>query len=304
MDSRPLVSILINNYNYARFLDQAIDSALAQTYDNVEVIVVDDGSTDTSLEIIAGYGEQIIAVTKENGGQASAYNAGFAASRGEIICMLDADDLFFPYKVSRVVEAYEDNPEIGWCFDLVREFSDNTGLCYSRSESYVPGKYDARTSSAAGKQPTVLTASSGLSFRREVLGHILPMPEMIRITSDNYIKHLALALAKGWMVPEELSWQRIHSNNAYTKRRIGKDHLVGRTQMLTGIFVHARHSSLHRLGKNIFCRGLGRLWASGGMDPECRELMKSFLCPLALRVRSEVFMRAAYWSAWRMVNPR
>jgi glycosyltransferase involved in cell wall biosynthesis len=304
MDSRPLVSILINNYNYAKFLDQAIDSALTQTYGKVEVVVVDDGSTDASLEIMAGYGDRIVAVTKQNGGQASAYNAGFAASRGEIICILDADDLFLPHKVSRVVAAYEDNPEIGWCFDLVREFSDNTGLCYFRPESYVPGMYDARTSSAAGKQPIVLTASSGLSFRREVLGRILPMPEMIRITSDNYIKHLALALAKGWMVPDELSWQRIHRNNAYTKRRTGRDRLVGRTQMLTGIFVHARHSSLHRLGKNIFCRGLARLWASGGMDPECRELMNSFLRRLAFPVKSEVFMRAAYWRAWLIVTHR
>src|SRR5580692_7737105 len=135
MDSRPLVSILINNYNYAKFLDQAIDSALTQTYGKVEVVVVDDGSTDASLEIMAGYGDRIVAVTKQNGGQASAYNAGFDASRGEIICILDADDLFLPHKVSRVVAAYEDNPEIGWCFDLVREFSDNTGLCYSRPES-------------------------------------------------------------------------------------------------------------------------------------------------------------------------
>jgi glycosyltransferase involved in cell wall biosynthesis len=304
MTVRPLVSILINNYNYAKFLGQAIESALAQTYDKVEVVVVDDGSTDASLEIMAVYGKKIVPIRKKNGGQASAYNAGFAASQGKIICMLDADDLFLPHKVSRVVEAYESHPEIGWCFDLVREFSDITGERYCRAANYVPGKYDARASSAAGKQPIVLTASSGLSFRRETLGRILPMPETIRITSDNYIKHVALALAEGWMVPEELSWQRIHGSNAYTKRPLGKERLVGRTQLLTGIFLHARHPTLHRLGRKIFCRGLGRLWASGGMDPECRELMESFLYPLALPAKSEVFMRAVYWRAWATVNQR
>jgi glycosyltransferase involved in cell wall biosynthesis len=304
MNARPLVSILINNYNYARYLDQAIDSALAQIYDKVEVVVVDDGSTDGSLEIIANYGNQIVAVAKANGGQASAYNAGFAASHGEVICLLDADDLFLPQKVSSVVEAYENNPEIGWCFDLVREFSDNTGLCHPRPPSYVPGRCDARASTAAGKQPAVRTASSGLSFRREILARILPMPEVIRITSDNYIKHAALALAAGWMVAEELSWQRLHSDNAYTKRMTGKERLVGRTQLLTGIFLHARHPSLHRLGRNIFCRGLGRLWATGGIDTECRELMVSFLRPMTFPVKSEVLMRAAYWRAWLLFNPR
>ncbi|MBA3924582.1 MAG: glycosyltransferase, partial [Nostocaceae cyanobacterium] len=92
MNSRPLVSILINNYNYERFLREAIDSASLQTYSPVEVVVVDDGSGDNSRELIASYGEQIVSVFKQNGGQASAFNAGFAASHGEIVCFLDADD--------------------------------------------------------------------------------------------------------------------------------------------------------------------------------------------------------------------
>ena len=104
--SGPLVSILINNYNYGRFLGAAIDSALEQAYPKVEVIVVDDGSTDGSREIIASYGERIIAVLKGNGGQGSAFNAGVAASRGDILCFLDADDFFYPDKVSHIVEAF------------------------------------------------------------------------------------------------------------------------------------------------------------------------------------------------------
>ena len=82
LDRLPLVSIIVNNYNYERFVAQAIESALQQTYSPVEVIVVDDGSVDHSREIIQGYGGRIQPVLKENGGQASALNAGFAASRG------------------------------------------------------------------------------------------------------------------------------------------------------------------------------------------------------------------------------
>ena len=96
MSPNPKVSILINNYNYGRFLAEAIDSALAQTYKNLEVIVVDDGSTDNSREIIASYSDRIVPVLKENGGQASAFNAGFERARSDWIAFLDSDDIFFP----------------------------------------------------------------------------------------------------------------------------------------------------------------------------------------------------------------
>src|SRR4051812_7574018 len=99
MKPEPLVSIIINNYNYRRFLREAIDSALQQNYQRIEVVVVDDGSTDGSREVIRGYGDRIIAVLKANGGQGSAINAGFAAAHGDIICLEDSDDFFLPDKV-------------------------------------------------------------------------------------------------------------------------------------------------------------------------------------------------------------
>jgi glycosyltransferase involved in cell wall biosynthesis len=103
----PLVSIIINNYNYADFLAAAIESALGQSYTPVEVLVVDDGSTDSSRQIIARYGSRILPVLKTNGGQASAFNFGIAASHGEIICFLDSDDLFHRDKVKEVVGIFE-----------------------------------------------------------------------------------------------------------------------------------------------------------------------------------------------------
>ncbi len=106
----PPVSILINNYNYGRFLPCAIDSVLGQTYGNIEVIVVDDGSTDNSREVIRRYGDRIIPVLKANGGQASAFNAGFRNSHGEIICFLDSDDFYLPAKVERMVNLFQQNP--------------------------------------------------------------------------------------------------------------------------------------------------------------------------------------------------
>ncbi|HEY9596457.1 MAG TPA: glycosyltransferase family A protein, partial [Cyanophyceae cyanobacterium] len=138
MNNNPLVSILINNYNYEPFLKKAIDSALNQTYSSIEVIVVDDGSTDNSREVISRYGDKIIPVFKENGGQASAFNAGFAASQGDIICFLDSDDLFLPEKVTDVVQACGDREEVGWCFHQLK-LVDKTLADINNQKSFING---------------------------------------------------------------------------------------------------------------------------------------------------------------------
>jgi len=110
--AKPLVSIVVNNFNYGRFLRQSIESALAQDHPRTEVIVVDDASTDGSVEIIRSFGDRIVPVCQErNGGQAAALNAGFAASRGELIIFLDADDYLYPHAASAVAAAW--TPGVG-----------------------------------------------------------------------------------------------------------------------------------------------------------------------------------------------
>src|SRR5687767_13468728 len=104
----PRASVIVNNYNYAAYLHDAIASALQQRDADVEVIVVDDGSTDDSRDVIASYGERVVAVFKENGGQASAYNAGFAHATGDVVCFLDADDTLHPNAMVTAVEALTD----------------------------------------------------------------------------------------------------------------------------------------------------------------------------------------------------
>src|SRR5208282_6401633 len=84
----------------------ASDGALTQSYAPVEVIVVDDGSTDTSRDVISSYGDRVSAIFKPNGGHASAFNAGFRASRGSIVMFLDADDVLLPNAVEEVVRAW------------------------------------------------------------------------------------------------------------------------------------------------------------------------------------------------------
>ncbi|MEL6334977.1 MAG: glycosyltransferase, partial [Cyanobacteria bacterium J06626_26] len=91
-----LVSVIISNYNYGRFITEAIESVLNQRYSNVELIVVDDGSTDNSRDIIQSYSHRLISVFQANSGQGAAFNAGLAQASGDIICFLDADDYYRP----------------------------------------------------------------------------------------------------------------------------------------------------------------------------------------------------------------
>ena len=108
----PKVSIIVNNFNYAVYLPAAIDSALNQTYPNVEVIVVDDGSEDDSRAVIASYGDRVRAVLQSNQGQKAAFNTGLATCSGDIVIFLDADDLLELDTVARVVDVFTQDPSV------------------------------------------------------------------------------------------------------------------------------------------------------------------------------------------------
>lgn len=107
------VSVIIPTYNYGRFIAQTIDSALGQTLPPREVIVVDDGSTDSTPEILARYGERIRVIRKQNGGVAAARNTGAEAAAGDLLAFLDADDIWLPQKLERQVQRFEEEPTLG-----------------------------------------------------------------------------------------------------------------------------------------------------------------------------------------------
>src|SRR5882724_11723432 len=102
--SGPLFTVLIDTYNYGQYIEDAVDSALAQDFprEQFEIVVVDDGSTDDTPQRLQKYGDAIRYLRKPNGGQASAFNFGFEQAGGEIIALLDADDVWLPNKLQRV----------------------------------------------------------------------------------------------------------------------------------------------------------------------------------------------------------
>ena len=182
----PLVSIVVNNYNYSTFLRQAIDSALAQTYPHVEVIVVDDGSTDESQEIIESSRRAGTAIFKANGGQASCLNAGFAVSRGDLVLFLDSDDYYQPDAVQAVVD------QAGANIALVQ-----FRLWLINRDGRIDGTYPSRAESleSGDVTPTLLrngsfggTVTTGNAFARAALLSVMPIPEApFRIAADGFL---------------------------------------------------------------------------------------------------------------------
>lgn len=223
MDDKPLVSIVINNFNYGRFLRNAIESALNQTYQRTEVVVVDDGSTDNSREIIQEYEGRIIPVLKENGGQASAFNAGFENCKGEIICLLDADDLFMPNKVEVVVREMNKAPGYGWMIhrmNHIDEHGKEIQIAEREEQNFLLRESgDYREVSRFKKINFILPATSALAFRRSLIERISPVPVELRITADNYLKFAALMVSPILVCDELLSSQLIHGNNLYTNMK-------------------------------------------------------------------------------------
>lgn len=119
-DPAPVVSVIIPAWNAAAFVRRAIDSALAQSWTAREVIVVNDGSSDATGDILASYGARIRSITQPNGGLSNARNRGIREARGEFIALLDADDWWLPEKLARQIDLMQRRPELGFCSTRAR----------------------------------------------------------------------------------------------------------------------------------------------------------------------------------------
>ncbi|BAC88397.1 glycosyltransferase [Gloeobacter violaceus] len=225
ISSQPLVSIIICNYNFGHLIGQAIDSALKQTYRNCEIVVVDDASTDHSVEVIRSYGDQVRPIFLEkNSGQAEAFNTGLRNSRGEIVCFLDSDDRYYENKVERVVEAFGEHPEwVQVSHSWVTVDAEDTKIGYG-AKSLVQGDV-RRMLLTWGRYPCAIT--SALSYRRSVLDKILPIPNrQVWVCgrsydggADCYLVAVAPFHGQVGFVKEPLMYYRIHGKNRRSRSK-------------------------------------------------------------------------------------
>ncbi len=172
----PLVSIVICSYNYEQYVTLALRSALAQTHPRMEVIVVDDGSTDRSWELLAPWAEQVKLIQKPNGGQLSSYNTGFAAAQGEFIGFLDADDLLDANVVERALALFEaDVARVHFRLRLIDSAGQATG-------NHIPrhlAQGDMRDELVRRGHLFASAPGSGNLYRRAALAPLMPLPASI-----------------------------------------------------------------------------------------------------------------------------
>ncbi len=211
-----MASVIVSSYNYGRFLKETIDSALNQTYDRVEVIVVDDGSTDDSRAVIAGYGSRIRSVLKENGGQASAFNAGFAVSHGDVIFFLDSDDVLLPMAVERAIGFFNDSRIVKahWPLSVIDERSRMTGKVIGAN---LPEGDLRETLIRDGPDGYGWPPTSGSAWARWFIERVFPMPEAeYKTCPDLYLAALAPLFGQVKKLPEPQGfWRSHHVNNSW-----------------------------------------------------------------------------------------
>lgn len=215
--TRPIVSVLVDTCNHEQFIEQALGSVLAQDFPvpEREILVVDDGSTDRTPEVLRRFEPQVRILRKPNGGQASAFNAGIPECRGEIISFLDGDDWWAQGKLRRVVDVLAKEESVGLVgHGILESFEDGSERCVA------PEKPERlRLNSLAAARVFRLRKSylgtSRLTLRAELARRILPVPEALVIEADEYLFTLAAALSEAIILPEPLTHYRVHAGNLY-----------------------------------------------------------------------------------------
>jgi glycosyltransferase involved in cell wall biosynthesis len=210
VEPRTSVSIVITCYNYARYVRLAIDSALAQTWPQVEVVVVDDGSTDGSAEVIASYGERIRAVHQRNQGHVAAFNHGFVVSTGSIVIFLDADDLLYPEAARSAVEGWRPGCcKLQYNLDVI----GSEGESFDRRCCSFPARYDAAAIRDEFRRCNTYTwpVSSGNAYARSYLERTLPLT--VRLAPDGLLNTLAPLFGDVVTLHRSLGCYRIHQAN-------------------------------------------------------------------------------------------
>jgi glycosyltransferase involved in cell wall biosynthesis len=249
--SAPLLTVLIDTYNYGQYIEEAVESVLAQDFqrEQREILVVDDGSTDDTAERLKKYGDAIRYLRKPNGGQASAFNFGFAAARGEIIATLDADDLWLADKLKRVCETFEENPGAGMVYHRTYLWRDGEKV---EDDSYFSEVSGRVPESRVSLLSYPMVGTSCLAFRRDALNKLLPVPEALRSQADAYLTALIIFVAPVVPLPKFLAKYRLHGTNLFQASAEGasRDIIEHRMEMRAALLAEIR-AWLERNGHDL-----------------------------------------------------
>ena len=215
--AKRFVSVLIDTYNHERFIEQAITSVLEQEFpaSDREIIVVDDGSTDRTPQIVRKFEPQVRLVRKQNGGQASAFNAGIPECKGEIIAFLDGDDWWAPKKLSAVAEALATDGSLGLVGHGITEVLSD-GSQHSQLIKDIPRfRIDSEAGALAFRLRKNFLGTSRMTYRTNLLARIGKVPQALTIQADEYLFTLGAVFSEVLILRDSLTFYRLHESNAF-----------------------------------------------------------------------------------------
>ena len=227
------VSVIISAYNHANYIEECINSVLKQSLypNNLEIIVVDDGSTDDTSQRVKKYSDKIKYIRKENAGQASGFNVGFAHSKGDIIVFLDADDYWkSPDGIHYLCKCYEkyNCDAVFYNLDITREGEKGGDPLCSKNRLFFLNKINENIYQLTLDKITeidfipYLATASGESCRRELCNKILPIPEVYWRSADSYIFYFSLLNSDIYYIADPLACYRQHKGQMYGDLSLSK----------------------------------------------------------------------------------
>lgn len=230
----PTVSCIIAVYNGEAYLHEAIDSLIKQEYPRVEIVVVNDGSTDKTADVIARYGDRVLSHYQANSGVSAARNRGVAMSSGQLLSFLDADDLLDPRKIASQVDALQADPALDFC-------NCHTSYFWTPEMSE-----EARARDARHKEPFWHKSLPGhistWLFRREVWNRAGEMVPGMHFSEDvDWLSRARDLPIVQKTLPDVLTRRRLHPNNVTAKG--ATEQVTGLADMLKGHLMRMRNRS-------------------------------------------------------------
>ena len=197
------ITCVIPVYNGARYLDEALDSVLAQDVDGLDIVIVDDGSTDDTPAVLDGYGDRLRVIRQDNAGPAAARNRGVEAATGTYVCFQDADDLWVPGRLQRQLAIFDERPATDLCLGLVQNFW--MPELEAEAQAYADTPF-------ARPAPGFIFPT--LVARREVFERVGAIDATLRVGEDNdwFLRARDAGLVEH-VVPEVILRRRLHAAN-------------------------------------------------------------------------------------------
>ncbi len=233
----PFITVLIDTYNHASFIEDAINSVLAQNVppSDLDILVVDDGSTDDTPDVVRKFAPRVRLLRKTNGGQASAFNAGIPQARGEIVSFLDGDDWWAPGKLAAVSEALAANPEVGLVGHGTTEVYPDGRRMVEVPRAVTRFRITSPEEARKFRMRRGFLGSSRMTCRKELLRRIGSVPEALKFEADEYLFTLAALFADVMILREPFLFYRFHDSNLFQFSKGGAQAVRRKQQVLAAL---------------------------------------------------------------------